>query len=468
MRLGLTREATHQSGAVPDQHARDSSASSASPSGGRPRSTTSRTRLLDEIAERGFELGVAARRLADRPRGRAISRATVAASRSAGATCRTCATTTSSARRSPSRPTRPPRLRRRRGAGAAARAPRPPEAAAAARLRAQPRRARPPVGDHAPRVLHPRHRGGSGARAAELARLTRGAADRGPGLRARSLLRRVARHVPAQLPPRGAARGDARRARTRSPSGATACAATWRCCCSRRSSSGPGATALAARRLAAAGRAVLARRHRAHQAPPSGVRLRRRGLLGHGVGAAAGRLRLHLRQAALRSPGHRAPATPVREHLDGRARLPGPLAAVPREPRRAARGGDVRAADAHARRRSIALLRAGLRFFHDGQLEGRKVARLDAPRPPARRAAPTSSSRRSTSVCSRPCGGPRCTRASWRLWSCRPAWDGNPTAAQFVVASWERGDQRLLMVVNYGPNAGPVLRHAGRAGARGP
>ena len=38
--------------------------------------------------------------------------------------------------------------------------------------------------------------------------------------------------------------------------------------------------------------------------------VRRRGLLGHGVGAAAGRLRLHLRQAPLRSPGR--PARPRR------------------------------------------------------------------------------------------------------------------------------------------------------------
>ena len=62
------------------------------------------------------------------------------------------------------------RLRRRRGARAAARAAGAAQAQAAARLRAQPHRARSPLGDRAPRVLHPRQRGGSGARSRRTTR----------------------------------------------------------------------------------------------------------------------------------------------------------------------------------------------------------------------------------------------------------------------------------------------------------
>ena len=47
------------------------------------------------------------------------------------------------------------------------------------RLRAQPRRARPPVGDRAPRVLHPRHRGGPGARPGAFLRVGDGIVARG-------------------------------------------------------------------------------------------------------------------------------------------------------------------------------------------------------------------------------------------------------------------------------------------------
>ena len=72
------------------------------------------------------------------------------------------------------------------------------------------------------------------------------------------------------------------------------------------------------------------------------LRLHGRGVLGPGARAPAARLRLLLRQAALRPArvGRRAvdPRPPPR-----RSRLPAPPAAVHREPRRAARGGHVRA-----------------------------------------------------------------------------------------------------------------------------
>jgi hypothetical protein len=102
----------------------------------------------------------------------------------------------------------------------------------------------------------------------------------------------------------------------------------------------------------------------------------------------------------------------------------------------------------------VTFLVPGLRFFHEGQLEGR---RFRVPMQLARR----------------PVEEPdwqlaefherlfECLQRSevrggrWRLLDCRPAWDGNATASQFVSFCWEddRGGQ-LLVCVNYGPIRG--------------
>jgi hypothetical protein len=39
----------------------------------------------------------------------------------------------------------------------------------------------------------------------------------------------------------------------------------------------------------------------------------------------------------------------------------------------------------------------------------------------------------------------------WSLASCREAWAGNPTHQQLIVSSWQSGERRLLIAVNYGP-----------------
>jgi hypothetical protein len=99
----------------------------------------------------------------------------------------------------------------------------------------------------------------------------------------------------------------------------------------------------------------------------------------------------------------------------------------------------------------VAFLAPGLRFFHEGQLEGRKVhvsmhlgRRPDEPPDLALRAFHD----RLLAVLARP----EVHDGRWRLCECRPAWDGNPTWDRFVVMSWEgaRG-RRLLAAVNYGP-----------------
>ncbi len=98
----------------------------------------------------------------------------------------------------------------------------------------------------------------------------------------------------------------------------------------------------------------------------------------------------------------------------------------------------------------IALLARGLRFVHEGQLEGRTVR---VPMQLARRPAePVDEALRAFygrlfAVLARP----EVHEGEWRLWECREAWPGNPTHASFVVASWEAGERRLLSAVNYGP-----------------
>jgi hypothetical protein len=42
----------------------------------------------------------------------------------------------------------------------------------------------------------------------------------------------------------------------------------------------------------------------------------------------------------------------------------------------------------------------------------------------------------------------------WRLLECVPAWDGNWTSEGFVAFAWQRGDTRMLVVVNYAGNQG--------------
>ncbi len=156
----------------------------------------------------------------------------------------------------------------------------------------------------------------------------------------------------------------------------------------------------------------------------------RRGLLGHGVRAAAAGLRLRLRQAALR------PA--VARGRRGRPRPPGaPTPTVPaalhREPRRAARGGRVRGAGAggggdprhRAGRQALPRRPArGRPRAHPG-LPRARPARAARPRPVGvlRPAAADRAAAR-TGGCSRPttrsCWRGRSTRTSSRSTSARP------------------------------------------------
>ena len=251
-----------------------------------------------------------------------------------------------------------------------------------------------------------------------------------------------------------------------SPSAATACAATWRCCCSRRSSSGPGATG----RRPSDGSppkdnpfwpeaiAAIRRRHPSSCSSPRST--------GTWSGSCSRPASTTPTTSGSTTGWSRATATPVREHLRADARLPGPLDALPREPRRAARGGHVPAAGMHKAAAIVDLRGARAALLLRGPARGAPGARLDAPRAPAGRAG----RRRAPRLLRPPAPLPhraRGARREWRLCRCRPAWDGNTSNAQLIASSWQAGERRLLVTVNYGPSQAQGLRRRGHGRAAG-
>lgn len=109
----------------------------------------------------------------------------------------------------------------------------------------------------------------------------------------------------------------------------------------------------------------------------------------------------------------------------------------------------------------------GLRFIHEGQLEGRRI------RVPIqlRRRPDEPVNHGLYSFYTRLLGLLKRSAAhngQWRLLNCRSAWENNPTHQQFLAYLWEAERQRLLVVVNYGPQYGqcyvetPLPSFAGR------
>ena len=125
-----------------------------------------------------------------------------------------------------------------------------------------------------------------------------------------------------------------------------------------------------------------------------GLPLPRRGLLGPRVDPPAAGLRLHLRQAALR-PAGRGPRPPGPRASLRRPRLPGPPGPLPREPRRAAGRGHVRARGAPGRR-DRDLPHAGPPLLPPGPARGQAGAHPRPPRPRAGRGHRCPASPRST------------------------------------------------------------------------
>src|SRR5262249_50283253 len=102
----------------------------------------------------------------------------------------------------------------------------------------------------------------------------------------------------------------------------------------------------------------------------------------------------------------------------------------------------------------VTYLLPGLRLFHEGQFEGRRIrpsmhlGRRDAEEldPDVRHFY-----ERLLQVIARPVA----REGAWQLCDCQAAWTDNPSWNSFIAFAWERkGDRRLLAAVNYGPTQG--------------
>ncbi|QDT57048.1 Cyclomaltodextrinase [Caulifigura coniformis] len=101
----------------------------------------------------------------------------------------------------------------------------------------------------------------------------------------------------------------------------------------------------------------------------------------------------------------------------------------------------------------ITFFSPGLRFFQDGQFEGRKVhLSPHLGRAPAETVDEELRSfyRRLLDVLKRPLF----RSGHWQLLECSPAWDGNPTNDCFIAYRWIGAEgEQALVIVNYAPHA---------------
>ena len=148
---------------------------------------------------------------------------------------------------------------------------------------------------------------------------------------------------------------------------------------------------------------------------------------------------------------HAGPARPVREHFHAGLDYQDKLARFLEnhdEPRAAA----TFAPGVHEAAAVLTFLSPGLRFFHQGQFEGRKK-RISphlcrGPDEPVDQQLAQFYDRLLAVLCH-----PSVRQGNWQLLECVPAWDGNWTWDCFLAFAWHGpGAERLLATVNYAPN----------------
>jgi hypothetical protein len=118
------------------------------------------------------------------------------------------------------------------------------------------------------------------------------------------------------------------------------------------------------------------------------------------------------------------------------------------------RAASVFPMDVHRAAAVLAFFTPGLRFFHEGQLEGRRIMAAMQLRRRQAESADTAIRdfyRRLLECLKRP----EVREGAWRLLECRAAWDGNATWNRFIAFAWEfHAGIRLVGAVNYGPTEG--------------
>ena len=158
-------------------------------------------------------------------------------------------------------------------------------------------------------------------------------------------------------------------------------------------------------------------------------------------------------------------ATPVREHLcaDG-AFQDHSLRFLENhdEPRAAAAFQPAM----HRAAAVVALTARGLRFIHEGELEGRHVhVSMHLGRRPTE---PIDTGLQTFYLRLLEClRRPELHDGEWRLANTSEAWPGNPTHQQLIASSWQSGERRLLIAVNYGPSQAQGYIAAEMSGLRG-
>ena len=144
-------------------------------------------------------------------------------------------------------------------------------------------------------------------------------------------------------------------------------------------------------------------------------------------------------------------ARPVREHLHAELDYQTKLARFLEnhdEPRAAA------SFDANVHRAAAVITYSipGLRFFHQGQFEGRKI-RIS---PHLVRAPEESPDREIQEFYDRVLvilRKPIVKSGQWQRLTCQPAWDGNGSWDSFIAHSWQgSGNEQMLIAVNYAPH----------------
>jgi hypothetical protein len=144
-------------------------------------------------------------------------------------------------------------------------------------------------------------------------------------------------------------------------------------------------------------------------------------------------------------------ARPVREHFHAGLDYQNKLARFLEnhdEPRAVA----TFSPEVHEAAAVITFLSPGLRFFHQGQFEGRRKRisphLVRAPEEPVDQKLKQFYDRLLSVL-----RNPAVRNGDWQLLECVTAWDGNWTWDCFLAYSWQgAGDEQLLVAVNYAPN----------------
>ena len=145
-------------------------------------------------------------------------------------------------------------------------------------------------------------------------------------------------------------------------------------------------------------------------------------------------------------------ARPVREHffagLDYQRKLARFL-----ENHDEARAATTFCPECHKAAAVLTFLSPGLRFFHQGQFEGRRKRisphLVRAPAEPVDETLKQFYDLLLTVLLQ-----PVVRGGEWHLLECRPAWEGNWSSDPFIAFAWELSPERLLIVVNYSPDQG--------------